>query len=388
MTRAAFVLSLALAAAAAAQQAPPLPLPGGDPNAPALPLPSKPEAKKKDKKEKKEKEPAAGAALPLPGLDANKPSEAKGGDVLPLPGLDANKPGEAKPAETKAAETKPAAAPAAAPAAPPPSAPPAAPPATAAPRPTPSATPTTTTLKATPQPAPKAGAAAAAPVAASAVQVGDIRLRPNFDENLWGVHGFVGGERSTEQGYTDPTSYSRVSAEVTRWFSETWIVRGQLDWRASTQTYVPLNAATNQQITVDENRFDITVTAGYDFGPKMAQSGRLEFTPMLGVNYIAIRNQAFPSDIIGPEIGGRVRWSLSPAVIAHATLGYTYNFSTPSTQNSALKSPKGVFATRAGLALPLQGGYSLELDYTGDVIAFENVFRVAHGAALGFGTSF
>jgi hypothetical protein len=83
-----------------------------------------------------------------------------------------------------------------------------------------------------------------------------------------------------------------------------------------------------------------------------------------------------------------VRYALSSAVVAHATFGYTFNLAAASVQNSALKSPKGDWNARAGLALPLSGGYALELDYSGDVLAFENTYRVAHGAALGFGTSF
>ena len=129
-------------------------------------------------------------------------------------------------------------------------------------------------------------------------------------------------------------------------------------------------------------------TIGYDLGPSMLTSGRLEFTPMLGVQYVGIRNQAFPSDLIGPDVGGRVRYALSTAVSAHLSLGYTFNLAVASVQNSALKSPLGDVAIRAGLALPIAGGYAVELDYQGDVIAFQNTYRVAHGAALGFGTSF
>jgi hypothetical protein len=231
-------------------------------------------------------------------------------------------------------------------------------------------------------------ATAAAPMAASAIRLGDMRLRPELDQQLWTVRGFVGGERSGEQSYTEPASHSRLGVEATRWFSGAWIARGEIDWRSSTQAYVPLHSATNSPVKVDENRFDVLATVGHDLGPRLVPSGRLELTPMLGLAYVGIRNQAFPSDLIGPDIGGRVRWALSPAVIVHATVGYTFNLAVASVQNSALKSPKSDFNTRAGLSLPLSGGYALELDYSGDVLAFENTFRVAHGAALGFGTSF
>ena len=227
-------------------------------------------------------------------------------------------------------------------------------------------------------------------MAAPMPQLTDMRLRPDPSQQLWGIRGFVGGELSSEQDYTDSNARTRLGVEGTRWFSESWLVRAQLDWRNSRQTYVPLHSATAgaRTVQVDENRFDFNVNLGYDVGSRMLPSGRLEFTPMLGVQYLGIRNDAFPSDLIGPNIGGRVRFALSPAVIVHATVGYTYNLATESNPNSALKAPKGDFTALAGLALPLSGGYTLELDYSGDVLGFENTYRVAHGAALAFGTSF
>ncbi|MCA1826665.1 MAG: hypothetical protein ABR567_19405 [Myxococcales bacterium] len=343
MTRAAFLIAMALSAAAvAAQEPPPLPLPG---------TVSKPETKKE--KEKKD----AAPLLPLPGIDAPKP--AQNPPLLPLPVTP-------KPTEAKTApESKP-------------------PP--AAPKP-----PATTTVKAVPavdRPSPPAAEKPAARAAATVAQIGDMRLRAAPDTDLWGVRAFVGGERSTEQDYTDAVSHSRLGAEVTRWFGGSWLVRGEFDWRSSTQAYVPLHSAVNAPVKVDENRFDVLATLGYDLGPAILRDGRLEFTPMLGVGYVGIRNQAFPSDLIGPNFGGRVRFALSSAVILHATLAYTFNLAVASVQNSALRSAKGDFNTRAGLALPLSGGYALEIDYSGDVLAFENTYRTAHGAALGFGTSF
>lgn len=363
MTRASFLIAIALSAAAAAQTAPPLPLPGAEP---ALTLPGAAAPAKKEKKKEKE---AAPPPLPLPTAETKPPAP-----LLPLPGIDA----------PKAAENKPAPAPAK---------PPAAKPAVAEKAGPPAASPASAKTGAAPATAKNAAPAAAkpaaaAPMAASAVSIGDMRLRPNYDADVWNIRGFVGGERSTEGSYTDAVSHSHLGAEATRWFSGRWLARGALDWRNSTQNYVPLHAATNSPVSVDENRFDVLATVGYDFGPSMVQNGRLEFTPMVGVSYIGIRNQAFPSDVIGPDVGGRVRYALSTAVIAHLSLGYTFNLATSSTQNSALKAPKGDFGARAGLALPLAGGYALELDYVNDVLAFENTYRVAHGAALGFGTSF
>jgi len=71
----------------------------------------------------------------------------------------------------------------------------------------------------------------------------DLRLRPDFASQLWNLRGIIGAERSTEQAYTDPVSHSRLGVEATRWFSSTWLLRGEIDWRNSRQPYVPLHAA-------------------------------------------------------------------------------------------------------------------------------------------------
>lgn len=360
MTRSAFLLSLMVAAAAGAQQPPPLPLPGAEP---ALPLPeSKPAEKKSDKKKDAAAKKDAPPALPLPAAPDTRQPPA----MMPLPDFD-KAPAAAKPAPA-----------------------PAAPAATAATAATASTIPTNAPSNApkAPPPAPKAPLASTAPAVLAAPA--DLRLRPDPNAQLWGIRGFVGGELSSEQDYTESNARTRLGVEGTRWFNESWIVRAQFDWRNSRQPYVPFHSAGAGQrvVQVDENRFDLLANVGFDVGPKLLSSGRLELTPMLGVAYTGIRNGAFPSDLVGPNGGGRVRFSLSPAVIVHATLGYTYNLATQSSPASALRAPKGEFNALAGLALPLSGGYQLELDYSGDVIGFENTYRVAHGAALAFGTSF
>ena len=400
MTRAAFFITLVVAAAATAQQPPELPLPTE-----AAPKDSKKKDKEKEKASAALPLPGAAPALPLPGaaaapelpLPAAPKKEAKKQAPAPLalPELDL----AAQPTDKKAPLALPGAE-AARPAA-------AQPPAASAQKAAPAVdTKAVTAQKATPvidrsampsknppqaEKTASAPSSAGAPYASSMVQLpGDMRLRPDFASNLWTVRAMVGAERSTEQAYTDPVSLSRLGVEATRWFSGTWIARGELDWRTSRQAYVPLHTAAqnSRSVLVDENRFDVAAGVGYDFGPRIAQSGRFELTPMIGVHYLAIRNDAFPTDLIGPEIGGRARWALSSSVILHATLGYTYNLSVASTQNSALKSPVGDFNARAGLALPLSGGYALELDYSGDVLGFQNTYRVAHGAAIAFGTTF
>jgi hypothetical protein len=361
--------ALPLPAAAEAKKDPALPLPAAEAKKePALPLPAA-EAKKSGKKDvpalplpeksaEAKKEP--GLALPLP--EAKK----EPGLSLPLPG------GEKKEPAPAAAQAKP---PPAAPATPPP-------------------TTGVKTLTAqqgdakTPPAAPGAGA----PLASAMMGPDSLNLRGSGTTRpLWNVRGFLGAERSSEQNYTGPASLSRVGVEGTRWFSTAFLARLAFDWRTSRQEYVPLHVSGGQRtVAVDENRFDIVGDVGYDLGPRIAPSGRFELTPLLGIHYLGIRNDAFPTDVFGVNVGARTRFYLSPAVIPHLTFTYTYNFSVPSetSQNSALKSPLSDLAIRGGLALPLAGGYALELDYQGDILSFQNTYRVAHGAALGFGSSF
>ncbi len=327
-------------------------------------------------------------ALPLPGGLA-LPAGKKVADALPLPGPGLSLPGAvaAKPVEPPKAKT--AVEPAKVEekkivkAAPLPNAPVGAP----------AAKPVSNKTIVAQQVNGKPAGAPAAPQALSnaAVPSADLSLRPN-EGSLWSLRALVGGERSTEQGYTEAVTTSHLALEGTRAFAGLWLARAQLDFRTSRQSYVLDHVTTSAQkgVLVDENRIDFLAGVGYDVGARLLNSGRLELTPMLGVQYMAIRNDAFPQDLIGPNLAGRARFALSSAVILQATVGYTYNLSVQSSSNehSALKAPVGDFAMRGGIALPLAGGYALELNYSGDILGFQNTYRVAHGAALGFGTSF
>ena len=298
---------------------------------------------------------------------------------LTLPGQE-----PAKEAKKDAPAAKPAAVPAVAPAAPPAAAPAS----------------SVKTLTAEKADAPKAGssgattggASSSGPMASAMVNTSDLNLRGvGTNRSLWNVRGYLGAERSSEQNLTDTASLSRLGVEGSRWFQTNFVARVEFDWRSSRQQYIPLKVSQgSHSVAVDENRYDLVGDIGYDVGPRLVPSGRLELTPLLGVAYMGIRNDAFPSDMVGVNVGGRSRFYLSPSVIPHVQVTYTYNFSVPTenSQNSALKSPLGDVQMRAGLALPLAGNYALELDYQGDVLSFQNTYRVAHGAALGFGTSF
>lgn len=217
----------------------------------------------------------------------------------------------------------------------------------------------------------------------------DMSLRQRGSEaRLWSVTGRIGAERSSES-YTEPVAHSHFGLEGTRDFSTAFMVYAAFDWRSSTQGYVisqPNSSGSRSQM-LGENRFDLRGAVGYDFGPRVVKSGRLELMPLLGVHYLGIRNDAFPSDLIGAEVSGRVRYALSQSVVLQTMFGYTYNFSFSQT-HSALGAPQGDFGLRAGIALPLAGNYALELNYQGDFLSFQYVYRVAHGAALGFSSSF
>src|SRR5207248_1945243 len=144
---------------------------------------------------------------------------------------------------------------------------------------------------------------------------------------------------STEGTYTDAASLSHLGVEGTRWFAGPFLARIEFDWRNSSQQYVPLHQTGSQRtVTLSENRFDITGNVGYDIGSRLVPSGRFELTPLLGFAYIGIKNDAFPSDVVGVNAGGRARFYLSSSVIPHAQVTYTFNFSVPAVaqQNSAL----------------------------------------------------
>jgi hypothetical protein len=204
---------------------------------------------------------------------------------------------------------------------------------------------------------------------------------------LWSVIALLGGDRSSEE-FTASSSGTRVGLLATRALGAEWMLEGQFHWRNSTQEYAIQQPGTGGRVSsLDENRFDVGASGGFDFGPRLVESGRLLLMPLLGIKYVGIRNRAFPSDLIGPQISGRVGYSLSSAVIVQAEFGYTYNLSVSSSR-SALGAPVGDFAVQAGLALPMAGHYALSLNYQGDILAFNYVYRVAHGAAVGLSYSF
>ena len=221
------------------------------------------------------------------------------------------------------------------------------------------------------------------------------RLRPDppFERPFartapaWNVTLLLGGERSSESGYTDSLVLGRVGIEGTRRFEANWLASVTADWRTSHQQYAPFNGPPASRVTVDENRFDFSGAAGYDLGALLVESGRLELTPMGGLQYLTARNEGFPFDLLGPTAGLRASWSMPPFTV-RAVGSYTYNLTKDSSGPNAFLSPVSDVAIRAGLQFRMSPSYAIEADYVFDAIEFEHVWRIGNGAVLGFSRSF
>ena len=140
-------------------------------------------------------------------------------------------------------------------------------------------------------------------------------------------------------------------------------------------------------MTVDENRFDFSAAAGFDLGALLVSNGRLELTPLGGLQFLTARNTGFPFDLLGPSAGLRASWSLPPFAL-RAVGSYAFNLNKDSSGPNAFLSPVSALAIRAGLQFRVSPAYAIELDYVGDAIKFEHVWRIGHGAVLGFSRSF
>jgi hypothetical protein len=204
----------------------------------------------------------------------------------------------------------------------------------------------------------------------------------------WILTLFAGAERGSEN-FVESSTLAHLGLEATRTAWVDAFAVFQLDWRISRQTYVlgqPSAGASSDASRVGEQRWDALFGVGYDFGP-LLHTPRLLLAPIVGLKYVRLQNSAFPADLFGVDLGGRARYSLSHAVAAHASFGWMYNL-VHASFFSALGSPLGQFGVKAGLDFPLAGGYALSLDYQGDILTFDYSYRVAHGAAAGFGKSF
>jgi len=220
-----------------------------------------------------------------------------------------------------------------------------------------------------------------------------LRPNPPFERPYarsaqpWNVTVLLGGERSHEPSYTDSVLLGRVGVEGTLRFAENWFAVVSADWRSSRQQYAPFNGPPGARVSVDENRFDFSGLAGYDLGALFPVNGRFELTPLAGAQALTARNNGFPFSLLGPSAGLRASWTFEPFTV-RAIATYTYNLNKDSSGPNAFLSPVSTFATRAGLQFRLNQTYAVELDYVGDAIEFEHVWRIGHGAVLGFSRSF
>ncbi|HZX93088.1 MAG TPA: PEGA domain-containing protein, partial [Myxococcales bacterium] len=202
----------------------------------------------------------------------------------------------------------------------------------------------------------------------------------------WTLTARLGGARSTESSYTDSALVGRAGIEASRWFGD-WFTAMSFDFRSYHQQYVPANSTTGERVQVDESRYDLGLSGGYDLGPRIVESGKLELTPFAAFQYVTVRNTGFPFEVVGPGGGLRAGWTIAPFTL-RAAFGYTYNLAKDSTGSSTFKAPTSTFSGLAGLEARLTPNWAVELDYLFDGIQFDQVTRVAHGGALGFSTSF
>ncbi len=206
-------------------------------------------------------------------------------------------------------------------------------------------------------------------------------------EAPWKLTAFLGGARSTEQSYTDPNTQGGIGLEASRWFGSNWLTVLNGQWRSYRQQYAPITGDPTR-VTLDENRWDLAGRAGYDLGALLIENGRLEIIPLAGFEYIGANNSSFGFSLFGPTGGLRAGYGLGPFTL-RGVFGYTYNvLGSDSSAPSAFKSPVSALYWRAGLEFQVTSRYGLELDYVGDAIDFQQVWRVANGAAIGFSTSF
>jgi len=208
---------------------------------------------------------------------------------------------------------------------------------------------------------------------------------PAPGQSAWTLTLFLGGERSHE-AYTESVSQGRLGIEGTHRFAGNWVAAVSGDWRFSQQQYAPSDGPPGSRATVDENRIEFSALIGQDLGDLLASRDRLELTPVIGAQAIFARNDGFPFDLFGPSAGLRASWTIAPfTLLASGT--YTFNMSKDSGSNVS-GAPVSAWGLRAGVQLRLGPASTVELDYVGNGIEFENDLRVAHGGVLGFSKGF
>ena len=212
---------------------------------------------------------------------------------------------------------------------------------------------------------------------------------PSADRR-WNLDLHLGAERSSES-YTAANTIGGGGVELAYDLTPRVPILASGDFALAQQSYTSvqrgLDGGGPARADLNEQRIDALLASGYDFGPSLDKSGRLVALPMLGVHYLGLRNGAFPADLAGVDLLGRLQYALSAGFALTGTVGWTYN-QLSSTSSSLAGAPKSDIAIQAGVSLPLAGNYAFEVAYRGDFLAFKYDLRASHGATVGVHSSF
>jgi hypothetical protein len=212
-------------------------------------------------------------------------------------------------------------------------------------------------------------------------------LETSRDRRAWTVRAVLGGESSSET-YTSGTARAYTALQGTRDLPNGFLALVRGEWRSASQPYVlPVTVDPQNRASLTEQRYDVVGAGGYELGDLLWPGGRLSLQPMFGLHYMALRNDFSPVDYLGGDLLLRGGYRIIPLLEARTEITYSFPLSV-SDSRSPLGHPLREFTLRAGAALPFGSRYALELSYQADFLAFTYVTRSAHGAALGFDTSF
>ena len=212
-------------------------------------------------------------------------------------------------------------------------------------------------------------------------------LEVSRDRHAWTIRAVAGGESSSET-YTQGATRAYTALQATRDLSHNFLALVRGEWRSASQPYVlPATVDPQNRAALSEQRYDVVGAGGYELGDLLWPNGRLSLQPMAGIHYMALRNDLSNVDYVGGDLLLRAAYRIIPLLEARTELTYSFPLSVTDSR-SPLGHPLREFTLRVGGALPFGSRYALELSYQADFLAFTYVTRSAHGAALGFDTSF
>ncbi len=205
----------------------------------------------------------------------------------------------------------------------------------------------------------------------------------------WFLLVHLGAESATER-YTDSVVDGRAGVELSRRLFENQLALLSMDARTVRQPYrqnVATPGSPNSTSGIDEQRYDVRLGYGYDFGSKLVGADRLVFA-LLGVaEYQRWQNPVYPANYFGLGFGAQARLLLAGpfAVVG----GSTWTFNTVKNTNAnAVGTPRNDLAVRGGMEMAISERHSLEITYRGDLLTLSNDYRFTNGVSVGFGTAF